>query len=232
MVINKTKTLFAIALASILCFPNPQYFAPKPSISTTRLASKVIKSVVGIHVSLKKGGAVGSGVIISPDGYVVTCAHVVGHEGMTNLTVITYDGDPETGIPVAATVVVIDRQNDLAILKLAGNNKYLHYSNLGDSSKVRIGDTVLAAGFPLNIPWTITKGIVSGLRPSQGFIQIDASINPGNSGGPLFNEYGEVIGINARIACVVPFLPISSGVGFAIESNRIRPLLYFLNLEA
>lgn len=234
MGINRSNSILAVILSALLCVPSiPNFIAPTPapSISTRRLADKTIKSVVLIHVTLAKGGFIGSGVIISPDGYIVTCAHVVGHDNMKNLTVQTWNGDSETPVSSAAKVVVIDRQNDLAIIKLAGNNKHLHYAKLGNSDKVRIGDEVMAIGFPLGLPWTVTTGIISALRFREGFLQTSAAINPGNSGGPLFNQKGEVIGINARMVVPVMFVPASCGLGLSITSNQVKTLLNFIDMD-
>lgn len=199
--------------------------------TSSRLVEKEIKSVVGVFVSMPKGSAVGSGVIISPDGLVVTCAHVVSDPKITNITVMSYNGDSEDGIRSKAKILVIDRRLDIAVLQIQGNSRHLHYSKFGDSDKLRRGDAVTAIGFPLWLPWTVTSGSISGFRPTAGWIQTDAAINPGNSGGPLFNSKGEVIGINARLTGAMPFISNWSGTGFAICSNKIKSLLNFVDIN-
>lgn len=162
----------------------------------------------------------GSGFIISPDGYIVTNAHVAG--GADKIIVSLDDG---TELP--AKLKGIDEKTDLALLKVdAGRN--LPYVTFGDSSKVRVGDTVIAVGNPFGLGGTVTAGIVSatgreiGSGPYDDFLQIDAPINRGNSGGPTFNLKGEVVGVNTAI-----FSPSggSIGIGFAIASNLAKQVI-------
>ncbi|HTS94964.1 MAG TPA: Do family serine endopeptidase [Stellaceae bacterium] len=158
--------------------------------------------------------ALGSGFIIDPAGYIVTNNHVV--EGAKNVTVTLDDGSS-----YSATVVGRDAKTDLAVLKVDAK-KPLPYVAFGDSDKSRVGDWVVAIGNPFGLGGTVTAGIVSGHDrdinngPYDDFLQIDAPINPGNSGGPLFNQSGQVIGIDTAI-----YSPNggSVGIGFAIPSN-------------
>ena len=161
---------------------------------------------------------VGSGVILSPDGYIVTNDHVV--DGATQIRVTLNDRRVFTAKPIG-----VDKLNDLAVIKIDAQN--LPSVPWGDSSKLKPGETVLAFGNPFgNFPFTVTRGIVSGLdRPNPyrddprkpgDFIQTDAAINPGNSGGPLVNAYGEVIGINTFI---ISGSGSFAGAGFAIPSQ-------------
>src|SRR5216683_2542575 len=139
----------------------------------------------------------GSGVIISPDGYIVTNNHVI--DGAVDIHVTMTD---RRILP--AKLIGVDRLTDLAVIKVDGTN--LPSVPLGDSRQLHPGQTVLAFGNPLGFRFTVTRGIVSALnrpnpfaadRRSPGqFIQTDAAINPGNSGGPLVNAHGEVVGIN------------------------------------
>ncbi len=161
---------------------------------------------------------IGSGVIISPDGYIVTNDHVV--DGATQIRVTL---DDKRVFP--AKLVGVDKLNDLAVIKIsAGNLPSLPW---GDSSRLHPGQTVLAFGNPFgNFPFTVTRGIVSGLdRPNPysddprkpgDFIQTDAAINPGNSGGPLVDARGEVIGIDTFI---ISNSGSFAGAGFAIPSE-------------
>ena len=162
----------------------------------------------------------GSGVIVRNDGYIVTNNHVV--EGATTIRVRLDDDREYDG-----TVVGVDPETDLAVIKIDANG--LVPARFGDSDRMAIGDWVLALGSPLGLQHTMTAGIVSatgrgtlGLTDIGDFIQTDAAINPGNSGGPLINLDGEVIGISTAINTRTGFY---MGVGFAIPSNIIKPVM-------
>jgi serine protease Do len=164
---------------------------------------------------------IGSGVIISPDGYIVTNNHVI--DGAVDIRVTMSNRKI-----MKAKLIGTDPLTDLAVIKVDGGN--LPSIPLGDSTALRPGQTVLAFGNPFGFRFTVTRGIVSALnRPNPfsdnarkpgEFIQTDAAINPGNSGGPLVNAHGEVVGINT-------FLISSSGqfagMGFAIPTQIVRP---------
>lgn len=164
----------------------------------------------------------GSGVIISEDGYIVTNNHVIA--GATKVQVTFNNRNTEI-----AEVVGSDPSTDLAVLKI--NAKNLHYMEIGNSDDVKLGQWVLAVGYPLNLDATVTAGIVSakgralGINQRQSssaiesFIQTDAAVNPGNSGGPLVNTEGRLIGINSAIAS-----PTGSyaGYSYAIPSNIVE----------
>ena len=164
---------------------------------------------------------IGSGVIISPDGYIVTNNHVV--EGAVDIRVTMSD---RRVLP--AKLVGADPLTDLAVIKVDGKN--LPSVPWGDSRDLHPGQTVLAFGNPFGFRFTVTRGIVSGLnRPNPysdnprkpgGFIQTDAAINPGNSGGPLVDARGEVVGISTFL---VSESGTFSGMGFAIPAQIVRP---------
>src|SRR5215472_1316320 len=168
----------------------------------------------GQQDSQPKQHALSSGYIIDPAGYVVTNNHVI--DGADKITVNLDDGSSYT-----AKLVGSDAKTDLALLKIEAG-KPLPYVTFGDSGKARVGDWVIAVGNPFGLGGTVTAGIVSGhdrnidSGPYDDFLQIDAPINPGNSGGPLFNQSGQVIGIDSAI-----YSPNggSVGIGFAIPSN-------------
>jgi serine protease Do len=163
--------------------------------------------------------SLGSGFIISDDGYILTNNHVV--KGADTIMVKLTDGKN-----YKAKVVGKDSKLDLALLKI--DAKGLRPVKLGDSDKIRVGDWVVAIGNPFGLGQTVTAGIVSakerviGAGPYDDFIQTDAAINPGNSGGPLFNVKGEVIGINAAIYTRSGG---NNGIGFAIPINLAKDVL-------
>ena len=158
--------------------------------------------------------ALGSGFIVDPAGYIVTNNHVV--DGARKI-IVTLDN----GQTYPAKVVGRDAKTDLAVLKIDAG-KPLPYVAFGNSDKERVGDWVVAVGNPFGLGGTVTAGIVSAHDrnlnngPYDDYLQIDAPINPGNSGGPLFNQSGQVIGIDTAI-----YSPSggSVGIGFAIPSN-------------
>lgn len=168
---------------------------------------------------------VGSGVIISDNGYVLSSWHVI--EGATSVKGTVYSAGGAKEYPLK--LVNVDRTNDLALLRIMGDGPFAHVI-LGNSDAVRTGDIVLAMGSPFGFDQTITTGIISsrnrtvsvGGRVFEGLLQTDTPINRGNSGGPLVNVRGEVIGINTAI-----YSPTGafSGIGFAIPINQAMPLV-------
>ena len=174
----------------------------------------------------REAQSLGSGFIISADGYVVTNNHVISPQGkceVEEITVTTVDG---TEYP--AKLVGNDSASDLAVLKISAP-KALPFVKFGDSSQARVGDWVIAIGNPFALGGTVTSGIVSAVYRNTGsggaydrYIQTDASINRGNSGGPLFDMQGNVIGINNAI-----FSPSggSVGIGFAIPAEIAAPIV-------
>lgn len=159
----------------------------------------------------------GSGFIVSKDGYIVTNNHVISRA--EDIQVVLYDGSRYT-----AEIVGQDTKTDLAVLKIKPEKK-LKPVVFGDSDKLRIGDWVMAIGNPFGLGYTVTVGIVSakgrslGLGAYDDFIQTDASLNPGNSGGPLFNLGGNVVGVNTAIAAR------GQGIGFSIPTNMAKGVI-------
>ena len=190
--------------------------------------AKVRPAVVEVNVTTQQGGAIGSGVIIDGRGYIVTNNHVVN--GAQSMTVTLYDG---TNLP--AQLVGTDPADDLAVVKIAPPSKGLTVATIGDSSKLQVGQDVMAIGNPLGITQTVTHGIISALgrNVSEGqggatipnAIQTDAAINPGNSGGALVDMQGNLIGIPTLTAIDPEFNTPASGVGFAIPSNRVATIV-------
>ena len=212
---------------------NPRSFAA--------IAARVLPSVVSINVTGSNQQDTGSGVILRSDGYILTNNHVVAAAvGGGSVSVQFNDGTS-----AAARIVGTDQEDDLAVIKVAKTG--LPAAVLGASSRVQVGDPVLAVGSPLGLSGTVTSGIVSALnRPvdttsdQQNIdpfsnqaatttviqaIQTDAAINPGNSGGPLVNASGAVIGINSAIASTGSSFGGQAGnigVGFAIPIDQAR----------
>ena len=165
--------------------------------------------------------SLGSGVVVSPDGLVVTNQHVIG-EGEAEVTVTV--GDRRE---VRAKIIGMDSWTDLALLKIDATG--LPVIPWGDSSRLKVAEWVLAVGNPFSLNQTVTLGIVSalgranvGITQYEDFIQTDAAINPGNSGGALINARGELVGINTAIFSQSGGY---QGIGFAVPSNLVRRVL-------
>ncbi|MCP2243765.1 putative serine protease PepD [Lentzea aerocolonigenes] len=207
-----------------------QTVSNQSTVDWTTTASAVLPSVVQVNVA----NGLGSGVILTADGKILTNNHVVASSG-GRLTVTLNDGRE-----VPATVVSTDPASDLAVVQATGVSG-LTPIKWADSDSVKVGDAVMAIGSPSGLQGTVTTGIVSALDrkvtvPGEGrrassvsyqAIQTDASINPGNSGGALVNAAGELIGINSAI-----YSPASSsgeagsvGIGFAIPSNTAKQIV-------
>lgn len=170
--------------------------------------------------ALREARSLGSGFIISADGFVVTNNHVI--DGAEQIEVFLTDG---TRLP--ARIVGVDDKTDLAVLKVEATSD-LPYVEFGDSDTAVVGDWVMAIGNPFGLGGSVTLGIVSARNrdiqsgPYDQFIQTDASINQGNSGGPLFDMNGKVIGINTAI---IAQGGASLGIGFAVPGNLAKPVI-------
>jgi len=182
------------------------------------VVAKVRPSVVQVNVVTANGKGLGSGVIIDSRGYIITNNHVIATA--QSIQVVLYDG-----MSFSAQLVGTDSLDDLAVLKVTPTSKLIA-ATLGDSSKLQVGQEVLAIGNPLGITQTVTDGIISALdRPVSTIpdaIQTDAAINPGNSGGALVDLQGNLIGIPTLSAIDPQFQTPANGVGFAIPSNRVQ----------
>jgi S1-C subfamily serine protease len=169
----------------------------------------------------QRSQSLGSGVVVSPDGYILTNTHVIGN-ARADIRVTLSDGKEQKG-----TLVGLDPVTDLAVVKIAGRD--LATLPFGDSGKLRVAEWVLAIGNPFNLSGTVTFGIVSNTRRAgsqvgtyRDLIQTDAAINQGNSGGALVNARGELIGINSMIYSENGGFV---GIGFAIPSNVARDIM-------
>jgi len=211
---------------------------PVPDIGDTEeiltaLYSAVNPGIVAIQVITDAGDALGSGFVIDLNGHIVTNYHVV--EGEQSIEV-----DFPSGYKTYGEVIGTDLDSDIAIIDVDVPEEQLHPLALGDSSQLRVGQTVVAIGNPYGLTGTMTVGVVSALgrtldsqrQTASGayytaadLIQTDASINPGNSGGPLLNLNGEVIGVNRAIqtsGSTATGEAVNTGIGFAIASNIVK----------
>jgi S1-C subfamily serine protease len=189
------------------------------------VTDRVGPAVVRVDTRAREGGdnrrgGIGSGIVISPDGLVLTNSHVVGNATQIRLT------DTE-GMTTDARVLGVDPDTDLALLRADGA-RHLRYASLGNSKTLKRGQLVVAIGNPLGFESTVTAGVVSALgrsiravsgRTIEDVIQTDAALNPGNSGGPLVSSNAEVIGINTAI------IAGAQGICFAVASNTAQFVL-------
>jgi putative serine protease PepD len=217
--------------------------AGAPSTSATgpldvkSILAKVEPAVVDIVARERRGSGEGTGVIISPDGYVLTNAHVVS--GATKITVTTR----ASSRALPATLVGADEGHDVALLHIAADGGVTP-AELGRSADVKVGDDVVAIGNALGLRGdpTVTRGIVSGLNRTvedlNGLIQTDAAINPGNSGGPLVNTSGQVIGINTvgagegaqNIGFAIP-IDVAKAIAERLQSGQGPAPVAFLGIN-
>ncbi len=245
---------FAGTGAALRLGPSPAHAAPAvmTDASIPDIAERVVDSVVNISTSKAvRGGpaetdpfftdpdspafgtrpsqrrlsSMGSGVIVTSGGRILTNAHVV--QGADDIKVTVQDGTD-----YEAKIVGIDPKADLAVLQLKGRVPALKPLTFGDSSQLRLGEVVLAIGNPFGVGKSVTMGIVSakgrgnmGIEEYEDFIQTDAAINQGNSGGALVNLKGQLVGINTAIASRSGGY---QGIGFAIPSNMARPIMDML----
>jgi S1-C subfamily serine protease len=205
--------------------PNDQFLLDAYSNAVISVTERVGPAVVRVETSstmpnARQRGGLGSGIVISPDGLVLTNSHVVGSSKQIKLR------DTE-GVVTDARVLGVDPDTDLALLRADGVRD-LRYASLGNSKSLRRGQLVVAIGNPLGFESTVTAGVVSALgrsirsvsgRTIEDVIQTDAALNPGNSGGPLVSSSAEVIGINTAI------ISGAQGICFAVASNTAQFVL-------
>jgi serine protease Do len=218
----------APAPAPPIALPPPSSGMPAatPGTSFASLVKQTGPAVVHVGVRKFRAEGLGTGFIVSQDGYILTNEHVVGDAQQIRVRLSDrreYD----------AELVGADTTTDIALIKINSDTP-LPAVPLGDSDKLEVGDWVVAIGSPLGLDHTVTAGIVSAkerrainpggrISPYDDFIQTDASINPGNSGGPLLNTRGEVVGINSAVSTQ------GQGIGFAIPINMAKTILPQLN---
>jgi serine protease Do len=236
-----TGILFAAVIIAPVCplLTSPAMadsnFLSELGNAMSQISEKVKPSVVNISTSKtvktprltytvppqkQKVFSLGSGVIVSKDGYIVTCNHII--QGAEDILVRLNDDREFKG-----KIVGLDSKTDIAVIKIAAEN--LPTISWGDSGKLKTGEIVIAFGNPFGLSQTVTMGIVSatgrsgmGIVDYEDFIQTDASINPGNSGGALVNSKGELVGINDAIFSTSGG---NQGIGFAVPSNMVNNIM-------
>src|SRR5690348_15767393 len=201
-------------------------FDPNQSQGDQGSSSSGNSSGSGGQAATREAGSLGSGFLISPDGYIVTNNHLI--QGLTGTgTVDTVTVTLADGKEYPARIIGRDDTSDLALLKIEGRN--FPFVRWGDSTKARVGDWVIAIGDPYGVGSTVTAGIISalhrgitGIGAYDRYIQTDAAINMGNSGGPMFDLNGNIIGINS--ALISP-TGSSVGIGLAIPAEAAKPVI-------
>jgi len=197
--------------------------APRAPLTPKDIAKRASPAIVRIEAGPEK---IGTGFVVDKAGTVATNLHVVAGESAIKIKM--YDGSQYQVMQIAA----VDPDRDLALLKIQPT-KALQTLKLGDSDAMVAGDRIVAIGNPLGLDHTVTEGLVSSVRPVCGrkqiaaqqcqqeftVLQISAAISPGSSGGPLFNQFGEVIGVTTR------FIVVGQNLNFAVPGNYLKPLL-------
>ncbi|MEO2221272.1 MAG: trypsin-like peptidase domain-containing protein, partial [Nitrosopumilus sp.] len=207
---------------------NNTILAESKTLSLIEIFEKAEPGVVRVNIQKNQTendvGGVGSGFVFDKKGHIITNAHVIDDATKTIVTFLD-------GRSYIAEIIGIDESTDIGVIKVNADLKLLHPLSLGDSSNLKVGETITAIGNPFGLSGSMTSGIISQmgrLLPSDsGFsipdvIQTDAAINPGNSGGPLLNMRGEVVGINTAIQSTTGEF---TGVGFAIPSQTVAKIV-------
>lgn len=209
-----------IILIGMLCTSIPAdaaFYNDDVEKKTIKVYEKVTPAVVAIDGELSDGISSGTGIIIDPDGIILTSSHVI--QNVEKIDITFYDNTKT----VATVMAIMGENNDLALLKISPTRD-LPTMKLGDSTKIKVGQRVMAVGNPFGFNGTLTTGIISRIDYDRNKIQTDAAINPGSSGGPLMNLNGEVIGINQSI-----YNPDNNqsniGIGFAVPVNAAKRLI-------
>jgi serine protease Do len=251
MQMSRILAALTLAVATVTAAPALVGAAPLDSDQISDAAERVVQSVVNISTERemdlgpwasdpffndprspfymspdeRKQKSLGSGVLVNDKGRILTNAHVVGSADTVKVTLAD-------GTELDAKIVGLDRRSDLAVIQLEGELPKLQPIVFGDSSKLRLGEVVLAVGNPFGVGQAVTMGIVSakgraslGITDYEDFIQTDAAINPGNSGGALVNLRGELVGINTAIYSQTGQY---AGIGFAIPSDMASPIMKML----
>lgn len=216
---NKTQLILTLGIAltimwsSVVSAQQPYIYTTDESLNIN-VYEKVSPCVVTVMADATKGASSGTGVVIDPTGIVLTSSHVVGSAKQINISMAS--GRRYLGKLIALT----GTNDDLALIQIKAPYS-LPFAQLGDSTKIRVGQKVLAIGNPYGFERTLTIGIISRIDYERHRIQTDAVINPGSSGGPLLNTKGEVIGINQSV-----YNPekshVNIGISFAVPINAAK----------
>jgi len=202
-----------ITIISILC-TIPAHSFELMHNNACSIYDRISPAIVAVDTQLGDGFSCGTGCIIDKNGTILTSAHIL--EGGSDIIVTTSNGEDYK----AKILKKFGDKQDIALLKISVPYE-LKTVKLGDSEKIKVGDSVLAIGNPFGFNGTLTKGIISRIDYAKNRLQTDAAINPGSSGGPLLNTKGEIIGINQAI--YNPDNNISNiGIGFAMPINLIK----------
>ena len=210
-----------IIIISCILFSSSVYALDIRHGTACYIYEKINPAIVAVDTQLPDGLSCGTGCIIDKDGTILTSAHIL--EDGKDIIVTMSNGEDYK----ASIIKQFGENKDIALLKISVPYK-LKTVKLGNSERIKVGDSVLAIGNPFGFTGTLTKGIISRIDYTKNRIQTDAAINPGSSGGPLLNTQGEIIGINQAI--YNPDNNISNiGIGFATPVNLIKEYLNSAN---
>jgi serine protease Do len=229
----KVQTVLIAALLMTGCGPRERYVKIAQEVTPKAVMIEVAAVTTKVSIGIDEDGLKveestvpvrvrGSGVFISPNGHILTCAHLLWFQKVNDVIIIEY-----SGMTYKAEILFQEDRLDLALLKI-NPDKPVPFAKVADPRDLRVGQEVVAVGNPLGFEFTVTHGIVSALnRDGLGvpeMTQSDTFINPGNRRGPLFNLKGELIGINSRIVPPVN-ANIFTGLGFSVNSKQIAEFL-------
>lgn len=238
---KKLKKRLILVLVFSASFYSTSIFLARDTGPKERYVSvvhKILPTIVTIAVNVSRikpetanevqhGTIFGSGVFITKNGHILSCAHLFNHPYYIESILVKTQDD----WILPAIVLYIDGNRDLSLLKIEGKltpYETSPYSVLATPGSLQVGQEVIAIGTPLGLQGTVTTGVISALGRDQihyNMVQMSAPINPGNSGGPLFNLKGEIVGINVNIMSPIEFLPLWTGLGFSVSIDEINIFL-------
>ncbi|GET37546.1 trypsin-like peptidase domain-containing protein [Microseira wollei] len=209
-----TVATIGVTAINEIAFSNPSWVYSNRAVAQEDISEEVYRKTSRAVVRIETADSTASGFIITPDGKVVTNAHVVGNAATVTVTLLDKSH-------LRADVIYVGEVDgiDLALLQIRGQ-KNLPTIRFGSIDSVRVGQPVFAIGYPFDVGKSLTRGIISRIDRKNGEMQTDAAINPGNSGGPLLNSQGELIGVNTR-----GWGYVDGGVNFAISVDAVQSFL-------
>jgi serine protease Do len=226
---EKRKSIMKKLLLLLVAFSLLSFTANQTAVKTSwprGLVANCLQNTSVIFGSSTQGKWLGSGVLISKDGMVLTAAHVVDEENIKALTMVTSNGNE-----YEVEVLLINRRTDLALVRAKASAQDFNYAKIQKSNELWVGESILVVGHPLGHFFTVTDGIIGSLPWSLSYfnriIETNARILPGNSGGPVFTEKGEVIGIVSAMYITRTGEP--TGIGIIIPIDAIHSLLKTYN---